>query len=65
MYEEIATNAISGGYNKTEGVEHLFAQADTESAQMTHNAASTARRTVELFLFNTHIFFIIFLHVIP
>lgn len=24
MYEEIATNAISGGYNKTEGVEHYY-----------------------------------------
>ena len=24
MYEEIATNAISGGYNRTEGVEHYY-----------------------------------------
>ena len=24
LYEEIATNAISGGYNKTEGVEHYY-----------------------------------------
>lgn len=24
LYEEIATNAISGGYNKTEGIEHYY-----------------------------------------
>lgn len=31
MYEEIATNAISGGYNKAEGIEHYYKGASNDA----------------------------------